>query len=176
MRWPGRSLLVALSRLLSRPSWEMFLVTPATLLRWHRDLIGRRWTDKRKRPGRPPARKDIRAAVPRLAPDNPTWGYVLFSIEHANRLYTSSASRPNPTGTWAAQHAGTLLMDLGERAEHIRFLIPIAPADLEIARLRCEEVLDGLINVQSRGVDEGRTRWSASVIKYPHPTRSPRRG
>jgi putative transposase len=66
-----RVLLAALSRLLPRRSSEMFFVTPSTLLRWHRDLIARRWTYKRKRPGRPSTRKDIagtRCSIgPRLA-------------------------------------------------------------------------------------------------------------
>lgn len=48
-----RVLFTALSRLLPRPSWAMFMVTPATLLRWHRDLIARRWTYPHRKPGRP---------------------------------------------------------------------------------------------------------------------------
>jgi hypothetical protein len=39
-----RAALAALSRLLPRPRWSTFFVTSATLLRWHRDLVGRRWT------------------------------------------------------------------------------------------------------------------------------------
>jgi putative transposase len=78
-----RVLLAALSRLLSRPSWEMFFVTPATVLRWHRDLAARRWTYRRNRPGCPSTRKDIREAVLRLARENPTWGYQRISSELA---------------------------------------------------------------------------------------------
>jgi putative transposase len=78
-----RVLLAALSRLLPRPSWDVFFVTPATLLRWHRDLIARRWTYKRKRQGRPSTRKHIRDAVLRLARENPAWGYVRISGELA---------------------------------------------------------------------------------------------
>jgi hypothetical protein len=78
-----RVLLAELWRLLSRASWEMFFVTPATLLRWHRDLIARRWTYKRRRPGRPSTRTDIREAVLRLARENPTWGYQRISGELA---------------------------------------------------------------------------------------------
>jgi hypothetical protein len=62
-----RAVLSALSRLLPRPWWTTFLVTPATLLRWHRTLIARKWTYPRCRLGRPPVRAEIRALVLRLA-------------------------------------------------------------------------------------------------------------
>jgi transposase InsO family protein len=78
-----RVLLAALSRLLPRPSWTVFFVTPATLLRWHRDLVAYRWTYKRKREGRPSTREDIREAVLRLARENPSWGYQRISGELA---------------------------------------------------------------------------------------------
>jgi len=78
-----RVLLAALSRLLPRPSWTVFFVTPVTLLGWHRELIARRWTYKRKRRGRPSTRKDIRDAVLRLARENPAWGYQRISGELA---------------------------------------------------------------------------------------------
>jgi putative transposase len=69
-----RVLLAALSRLLPRSSWSGFMVTPATLLRWHRRLIARRWSYPHRRPGRPSTRNDVREAVLRLARENPTWG------------------------------------------------------------------------------------------------------
>ena len=76
-------LLAALSRLLPRRSWSTSFVTPATLLRWHRDLVGRNWTYPRKPPGRPSTRKDIGDAVLRLARENPAWGYQRISGELA---------------------------------------------------------------------------------------------
>jgi putative transposase len=78
-----RVLLAALSRLLPRTSWNAFFVTPATLLRWHRNLIARKWTYPRKCTGRPSTRADVRAAVLRLARENPTWGYQRISGELA---------------------------------------------------------------------------------------------
>src|SRR5215212_6908187 len=49
-----RVILATLSRLLPRKRWSIFLVTPATLLRWHRQLIARHWTYPRRSAGRPP--------------------------------------------------------------------------------------------------------------------------
>ena len=46
-----RTVLTGLSRLLPRARWAAFFVTPATLLRWHRNLIARRWTYPPRRPG-----------------------------------------------------------------------------------------------------------------------------
>jgi len=69
-----RVFLAAASRLLPRSSWRSFLVTPTTLLRWHRRLIVRRWTYGARR-GRPPIGGEIRALVLRLASENPRWGY-----------------------------------------------------------------------------------------------------
>jgi hypothetical protein len=70
-----RAVLSALSRLLPRPRWTTFFVTPATLLRWHRTLLARKWTYPRRRPGRPPVQATIRALVLCLAKENPGWGH-----------------------------------------------------------------------------------------------------
>jgi len=71
-----RVLLAAFSRVLPRRAWETSLLwTPATLLRWHRELVARRWTYPHRRPGRPPTRAEVRALVVRLARENPGWGY-----------------------------------------------------------------------------------------------------
>jgi hypothetical protein len=62
-----RVLLAALSRVLPRSRWPVFVVTPQTVLRWHRQLVARRWTYPRRRPGRPPTEKTIRDLVLRMA-------------------------------------------------------------------------------------------------------------
>jgi putative transposase len=71
-----RALLAAFSRLLPRRAWRRsFCVSPATLLRWHRELVARRWTYPHRRPGRPPTSAEARELVLRMAQENPTWGY-----------------------------------------------------------------------------------------------------
>jgi putative transposase len=72
---PGDRLLrAAASQLLPHSRWGSFLLTPATLLRWHRRLVARRWTYS-SRIGRPPVGAEIRELVLRLARENPRWGY-----------------------------------------------------------------------------------------------------
>jgi putative transposase len=78
---PGdRLLLAAASWLLPRSRWGSFVVTPATLLRWHRRLVARRWTYA-SRIGRPPVGGEIRELVLRLARENPRWGYQRIAGE-----------------------------------------------------------------------------------------------
>jgi putative transposase len=68
--WADRALISALAQLLPNPHRLGLLVTPGTLLRWHADLVKRRWTYKRKTPGRPPIRPTIRALVLRPADEH----------------------------------------------------------------------------------------------------------
>jgi putative transposase len=72
--WADRAVLAGLARLLPRRLWEGRVVRPGTLLRWHRDLVRRRWTYPGRR-GRPSVTAEIRSLVLRLAGENSTWGY-----------------------------------------------------------------------------------------------------
>ena len=72
--WADRAVLAGLARLLPGPAWRGLFVQPATLLRWHHDLVRRRWTCPHPR-GRPSISSEIRTLVLRLARENPTWGY-----------------------------------------------------------------------------------------------------
>ncbi len=71
-----RVLLAAASRAMTRSSWSSFVVKPETLLRWHRELVRKKWTHRRSgHPGRPPIDPEVRDLVVRLGRENPRWGY-----------------------------------------------------------------------------------------------------
>ncbi|HEY2687127.1 MAG TPA: integrase core domain-containing protein, partial [Streptosporangiaceae bacterium] len=190
---PGDRLwLAALSRLLPRSRWgEVFMVTPATLLAWHRRLVARKWDySSRRRHGRPSTAIAIRKLVIRMATDNPTWGhrrvqgelirlghpiasstvwqilhaagigpaprrsgptwkqfltaqacgilavdfvhvdtvllrriYALVVIEHSTRRVHLAGITAHPDGAWTTQAARNVLMDIGQRAASVKFLI-----------------------------------------------------
>jgi putative transposase len=184
--------LAALSRLVPRRRWsEVFMVTPATLLAWHRRLVARKWDyTGRRRPGRPSTAAAIKKLVIRIATENPAWGhrrvqgelvrlghpiaastvwqilhdagidpaprrtgptwkqfltaqargivavdfvhvdtvllrrvYALIVIEHGTRRAHLAGITASPDGAWTTQAARNLLMDLGDRAASLKFLI-----------------------------------------------------
>jgi putative transposase len=108
------------------------IVTPQTLLRWHRELVRRKWAQAPRSPGRPPVNDRVRELVLRFARENPRWGYpriagellklglrvspstvrrlllVLFFIELGSRRVHLAGCTTNPTGAWVTQQARNL--------------------------------------------------------------------
>jgi integrase-like protein len=78
--WADRALLAALARILPKALLAHRIVTPGTLLRWHRRIATKKWTQP-KAPGRPPLAGELAELIVRLARDNPSWGVVRLQGE-----------------------------------------------------------------------------------------------
>ena len=98
----GRVRFAALAKLLRRGRWtEIFPVTPALLLAWHRKLAASKYdTSKRRKPGRPPTVPSIARLAVRLAKENPLWGYRRIHGE-----LTKLGLAVAPSTVWEILHA-----------------------------------------------------------------------
>jgi transposase len=160
-----RALLAALSRALPRAAWASFPVKRETLLRWHRQLIARRWTYAHTAPGRPPIKSSLRTMILRIARENPHWGYrrivgelkglgVNVSATSVRKVLLEEGMPPAPERTrssWRAflraQAASVLACDfitvdtVFMRRIHILFFISLATRRIEY--LACTSNPDG---------------------------------
>lgn len=122
-----RTRLAAKGRPLGRRLLGKFatIVTPDTLLRWHRHLIARKWSHGEYAPSRPGFRLEIRGLVVRMATENPSWGYsrirgALRNLGHRVSLSTiarilkesgiePTPKRPTPWSTFLRAHWGEVV-------------------------------------------------------------------
>ena len=91
LSWSNRALLAALARVLPKALRSCRIVTPGTLLRWHRRMAAARWRQPRP-PGRPPVRDELVALILRLARENRRWGVVRVQGELRRLGYRVAAS------------------------------------------------------------------------------------
>jgi putative transposase len=160
-----RALFAALSRALPRKTWASFAVTPETLLRWHRQLVARRWTFAHRGPGRPPLERSLRDLILRLGRENPHWGYkrivgelkglgIAVSATSVRKVLLTAGLMPAPKrtrSTWRTflrhQAASTLACDFltVETAflQRIYVLFFIALATRRIEYIACTSTPDG---------------------------------
>jgi hypothetical protein len=108
-----RALLAALSRLLPRARWSVFLVQPETLLRWHRRMVRRRWTYPTTSNRRPPIPEEVQQLVVRLARENRRWGYRRI---HGELPVLAAGCRPARSGGCCALTVLTRRPDAPRRA------------------------------------------------------------
>jgi transposase InsO family protein len=86
--------MAAISRVLPRARWSAFLVTPQTLLRWHGELVRKKWTFRRTSTGgRPPISVEVKELILRMGSENPRWGCIRIRGELAKLGIRVSATK-----------------------------------------------------------------------------------
>ena len=100
--WSDRAVIAAIGRLLPARRRHGFLITPATILRWHRQLVRRRWTTPHTRAGRPAIPAGLRGVIVRLASKNPSWG---IAASTASSPGSAIRSAPPPSGRSSMRRA-----------------------------------------------------------------------
>ena len=186
-----RALFAALSRAVPRTAWTNLAVKPDTLLRWHRQLVARRWTYAHRKAGRPPLERSLRDLILRLARENSHWGYkrivgelkglgISVSATSVRKVLLAAGLRPAPERTrssWRsflqAQAASVLACDFltVETAflQRIYVLFFISLATRRIEFVACTPNPDGGWVVQQAQSDHAVRRSAAVPVSRPRP-------
>jgi putative transposase len=157
LRPADRAFLAALARLLPPRQRHGLVVAPQTLLRWHRELVRRKWAQPRRNAGRPPTDRRLRELVLRFARENPRWGYpriagellklgLRVSPSTVRRILINAGSGPAPRRegpSWrqflSSQAASMLACDfftvetLSLRRFYVLFFIDLASRRVHLA-------------------------------------------
>jgi putative transposase len=145
LSWADRAVLSGLA-----PSGHLsqlrMIVSPRTLLRWHADLVRRRWAYPHRAPGRPPTTQAIRALVLEMAQDNPSWGYRRIHGE-----LTGLGCKIAPSTMWQ------ILKNAG---------IDPAPRRAEQAALKCLYLAIMSLDPTGRGRQRWTNRWKAALNAF----------
>jgi putative transposase len=177
-----------------RTAWTSLAVKPDTLLRWHRQLVARRWTYAHQRPGRPPLERSLRELILRLARENPHWGYkrivgelkgvgVSVSATSVRKVLLGAGLHPAPERThssWRAflraQTASVLACDFltVETAflQRIYVLFFISLATRRVEYVACTAKPERALG-RSAGAQPGHAapRRAAVPLSHPRPGR-----
>ena len=143
-----RVVLAAASRVLPRAQWQSFIVTPATLLRWQRRLIAKRWTYARP-VGRPPIRGETRELALRFARENPRSGY--HRIVGELTIFTDLSAAPGACRKRARSRDDRI----GRAVTHLSLSKSMASSRMPRARRRTP-----LIVLFNDSTTPKRTAWS----------------
>jgi transposase InsO family protein len=81
LRRRDRMVIAALANLIDRDRWSGFIVSPATILRWHRELVRCKWTFGHRKAGRPPLDPALVRLIVQMARENPRWGVIRIKGE-----------------------------------------------------------------------------------------------
>jgi putative transposase len=152
LRPADRAFLAALAGVLPQRRRHGLIVMPQTLLRWHRELVRRKWAQPPRRLGRPPVGDRVRELVLRLARENPRWGYpriagellklgLRVSPSTVRRLLLAAGLRPAPRRSgpswrdFLRQQAASMLAcdfftveTIALRRYYVPFFVELAPA------------------------------------------------
>lgn len=140
-----RALFAALSRAVPPTAWTNLPVKPDTVLRWHRQLVARRWTYAHRTAGRPPLERSLRELILRLARENPHWGYK-------RDRRRAPGPRPQGLGDVGTQGAARSGSPAGAGASELLVARLPASAGGERARLRLPHGRDRVLTADLRPV------------------------
>ncbi len=137
--WSDRALVSAVARLVPRERWASCLVTPETILRWHRALVRRQWTYPHRRPGRPALPQETVELIVRLARENRRWGYLRIVGELKKLgIAVSKTASPRSCAAIASRRRHGALAPPGASSCVPRPRASWPPTSSPSIRLRCD--------------------------------------
>jgi len=162
--------------MLPRQAWTSLAVKPDTLLRWHRQLLARRWTYPHRKPGRPPLDLSVRAVILRLSGENPHSGYrriarelkgagIAVSATSVRKVLLEQGLQPAPArsrSTWRAFLRARQFAD----AQPFRFLIHDGDAKFSRAFdevFHMQGITVGRTPIQAPNANAFAERWVRTV-------------
>jgi putative transposase len=140
LRRRDRIVIAAVAGLVPRERWKRFIVTPATILRWHRELVRRNWTFRHRKCGRPPIDPVLVRLIARIARENPRWGVIRIKGELQGLGYCVGATTIRTILCRAGVPPAPRRE--GPSWSHLRQLVVLLGAEADVIS-SCTDALDG---------------------------------